>query len=143
MPEPWDKPELTETWEIHDIRDALAFLRFVFDIAPQGSRWIVSGAAREAEQRLTPLALPRKNVPWFYFGFGQRPLVIPLPDDRDERRSALEAIPTWALIEQHVYAESKAVLVSYDNLSCCWLTRVVPLDTLRAAAARVGFRFVE
>jgi hypothetical protein len=143
MTEPWEKPDLGDTWEIHDIADALAFLRFVFEVAPHGSRWIVSGAAREAERRLTAFALPREEVPWFYFGFFQRPLVIPLPDDPAERRRLLNGVPAWALVEQHVYADNRAVLVSYDNLSCCWLTRDVPVDTLREAAARTGFRFVE
>ena len=143
MAEPWTTPELSHTWSIHEIQDPLAFLSFVFDIAPRSSRWIICGAPQQVVDRLAPFALPRGQRPWFYLGFAQPPLVIPLPDDREAIRRTLATVPIELLIEQHVYAGGKAILVSYDNLSCCWLTQDVPRDTMGTVGARVGFRFAE
>ncbi|HKU45711.1 MAG TPA: hypothetical protein VJQ58_02435 [Burkholderiales bacterium] len=141
---PWRNPDLRGTWEINHIQDASAFLRFVLASAPAGSQWIVEMASDRATfDRLAGIGRLIEETRWLGLLPQKRYLVIALTAEVQQELCALLANIDIgaALIEHHVYRDEELVMCSYDNLSCCWLSKAISRETLTDAARTQGFRF--
>ena len=142
--EPWLHPELRGTWEINQITDASAFMRFVFASAPPGSQWVVEMASDRATfDRLVQIGRLVERTRWLGFLPARRYVVIALtPEVQRELDSFLANIDiAAALIEHHIYHDEDLVMCSYDNLSCCWLSKAISYEALKDASQKQGFFF--
>ena len=146
MSEPWSHPELRGTWEISAITDPCAFMRFVFAVAPSGSQWVVVHASdRNTLNRLARIGKFIEKTRWRGF-LPKRPyVVVPLTPETQRELDPLlvEVNIAAALIEHHVYQNERVVMCSYDNLSCCWLTKAIGYEVLKNASRTQGFRFTD
>ena len=132
MSQPWTKPDLRDTWEVSNITNPRAFMRFVFTVSPPGSAWVVVNTGEKAFDRLARIY---KRDP-------SGRIAVPLtPESQLKWDDLLRDVA--ALVEHHVYHGARLVMCSYDNLSCCWLSKAIGHDLLNDASRTHGFRFTD
>lgn len=144
---PFRDGDIRNTWEIDEMDDPHAFMRFVLSHASSRDRWICQGFDREATRALLrPLA---RNVDsptrFLIFQFGTDDIEVPMDEEtRSQLLPLLEQIDFHREpIAHHVSDGTRWLLVSYDNLSCCWVSKDIPRSKMEEAAADCRFHFID
>ncbi|MBN1673597.1 MAG: hypothetical protein JXR37_21300 [Kiritimatiellae bacterium] len=146
--EPWIKPDLSLTWVISDVRDGSAFMRFVFSLAPDDSLWGTHGVWSQDLFRSMKQLAPdgaEGRLGFLAKVVGLRRAFVMIPLSPGNKATIIDLTKTYdfakEILEQHVAHSRKCLLVSPDNLTCCWLSRDIPVKTLKEASRSIGFAF--
>ncbi|QDU93632.1 hypothetical protein [Lignipirellula cremea] len=126
---PEKQPELLDTWEVSAMSDPVKFMDFIFSVATPEDVWQVDLATRETFE-----ALRR------FEGSGN---VIQLtPTTVSALRPFLPSFDfDLAILHHRVTRDDDFLMVSYDNLSCCWVSKRVSEERMQRAARECGFQF--
>lgn len=140
-------PDMRTWWEIDAISDPVEFMRFIFTHADPDQRWVCQGFAHDkTRELLSPLAdLVLRPKRFWFIQYGPDDMQFHLTEqNRSKLSSALPQID-WTLepFHHHVTDGSEWLLVSYDNLSCCWVSDSISKTTMKEAATRCHFHFLD
>lgn len=134
----WLDPDVSYTWEISEIAVPAVFMSFIFKHAPAGSEWVLRGVTdRAARAALEPMALEPGPAG------SSHEIRVPLTG-----RNVAHLEPLLARFDfyhdfshQFVCDTTDCLLVAYDNLARCWVSKAIPESTMRAAAVMYGFKY--
>ena len=150
MVEPqWERVDWNKYWVVTDIKDHLAFMRFVIERAPLGSIWVI-------DELWEPETI-RVIEPWTTKPLGKPPrhLFGLLPGVYDNVEVRLTAEAKKALIpqldkltpkiheisSQRILDGNRPFFESYDTLMDCYITKEITKIKMTEAARRYGFSF--
>jgi hypothetical protein len=148
MDKPWDKPDLNDVWEIEDISNPNQFMRFILKAAPIGSTWVINSVWQQETIELLQTVTPKEIKSQKVLGIFIRPageIEIPLTEKAKEKLDAMVSCfdLKTEFTEHHVYDGQQMIMISYDNLAPCWLSKAFTEEMLQKASIEVGFRYFD
>lgn len=116
-------------------------------LAKPDQRWVCHGFAHDTtRQLLAPLADVVKKPKRFWFvEYGPDDMQYQLCEQNKTVLSSVLPEIDWNVEPMHhsITDGFKWVYVSYDNLTCCWVSDSVSETTMEEAASRCHFHFLD
>jgi hypothetical protein len=126
----WTNPDLTNTWVITRIGNHNNFMDFIFSNVESDHKWLIEMVQdHDIVEYLSTISPEGKP--------------IPLTDTNVSKiRDLLFSINfTDDLLHQTIYNESGCLLVAYDNMAHCWVSKQIPIKIMEHAAKLYDFDF--
>lgn len=122
--------DLSNSWEVSEMSDPVKFMDFILSQATPEDEWKI-----EMVFTKQTLAALRQFAP------EGAPITL-IPETVSALRSLLPSFDFNSDFIHHTVARGdEFLMVSYDNLSCCWVSKRVSEDQMQAAARQCGFEF--
>jgi hypothetical protein len=125
------RPDLSNTWEVSEMSDRVKFMDFILSQASPQDEW-------QIEMVFTKETLEALRQ----FGPEGSPIRLS-PENVATLRSLLPSFDFGSdFIHHTVTRGDDFLMVSYDNLSCCWVSKRVGSAAIAKASTECGFKYV-
>ncbi len=123
-------PDLSNTWEISEMSDCAKFMDFILRQASPEDEWqiemVFTQETLKALRKFAPEGSPIQLTPETVAAL--RPMLPSFDFDSD-------------FIHHTITRGDDFLMVSYDNLSCCWISKRVSPSVIAKASTECGFRY--
>ena len=126
-------PSLEHTWEITRIGSPERFMEFALNQAPLNSVWYFDCIAdKEKLKKLTSLGLQDNEVTL----------------NRETLSELVELLPELSVEDNLIHhgillPDRSAFLITYDNLTCVWLSKSIDESTMNSASSEYNFDYAD
>ena len=125
------EPEILNTWEITRIGNPTKFLQFVISNVTDKAQWQINGIMDKSNLEPLTNLTSKKGV---------------VEIDNGNIEDIIAILPglnlEGGILEQKlILKDGTKLLISYDNLSCVWVSKIISEEKIKAASIECDFDY--